>query len=32
VAADGGAIELTVVHGTEERNVTVGFEAGGAAA
>ena len=32
VATEGGSLELTVVHGTEERNVTVEFEASGAAA
>jgi len=32
VATEGGSLELTVVHGTDERNVTVEFEASGAAA
>jgi serine protease Do len=32
VPANGGAIELTVVHGTEERRVTVEFDTSGAAA
>jgi serine protease Do len=32
VPAGGGAIELTIVRGTEERNVKVEFEASGAAA
>jgi S1-C subfamily serine protease len=30
--AGGGSLELTVVRGTEERTVTAGFEATGAAA